>query len=405
MRKYIAFRCFAAGLALTGCQVVLAQSSVTLYGVVDTGVAYANSQTSLGSTSDGHSVVKMSNGVWAASKYGLLGSEDLGNSLKAIFKLEGGFNSANGAQQYANAMYGRTAYIGLTQPTFGTLTLGRQYAAYLQALLPYSPTNNLTGYFGAHPGDVDGLDTDYRVNNTIEYQSPILFGVTAFGSYSLGGVPGSFNAGSTWAAGLRYQTGPIGLATAFQRNNNSTPGGGAWGADSTMSNNGAQLGVSALTNGYQTAQAQQRFAVAGIYTFNSSWDVSVTYSNVQYIPGIRSAFTDTAIFNTGGIVLHWKAIQALDLSAGYSYTRATKANGIQSSAQYQQFNMSQYYALSKRTGLYAAEAYQSAGGDTLGTAGRSQIVNATATVGDGFQSTPSSSRSQFAAGIGIIHRF
>ncbi len=81
-------------------------------------------------------------------------------------------------------MFGRTAYVGLSQPMFGTLTLGRQYAAYLQALLPYSPTNNLTGYFGAHPGDIDGLDTDYRVNNTIEYQSPAVFGFTAFGSYS-----------------------------------------------------------------------------------------------------------------------------------------------------------------------------------------------------------------------------
>jgi predicted porin len=405
MKKRMLSRYFVAGLAMTGCQVVSAQSSVTLYGVVDTGVAYANSQTSLGSTSGGRSVVKMSNGVWAASKFGLIGSEDLGSSMKAIFKLEAGYNSATGAQQYANAMFGRTAYVGLTQPKFGTLTLGRQYAAYLQALLPYSPTNNLTGYFGAHPGDIDGLDTDYRVNNTVEYQSPTLFGVTAFGSYSLAGVPGSVNAGSTWAAGLQYQNGPIGLATAFQRSNNSTPGGGAWGADSTMSNNGAQLGVSALTNGYQTAQAQQRFALAGMYTFSSSWDVSVTYSNVQYIPGIRSAFTDTAIFNTGGIVIHWKAIQALDLTAGYSYTRATKANGIQSSAQYQQLNLSQYYALSKRTGLYAAEAYQRAGGNTLGTPGRSQVINATASVGDGFQSTPSSSRSQFATGIGIIHRF
>lgn len=405
MRMRFTSKYFVAGLAITSCQVALAQSSLTLYGVVDTGVAYVNSQASLGSTSGGRSVVKMSNGVWAASKFGLLGSEDLGNQLKAIFKLEGGFNSASGAQQYANAMFGRTAYVGLSHPMFGTLTLGRQYAAYLQALSPYSPTNDLTGYFGAHPGDIDGLDTDYRVNNTIEYQSPKFFGVTAFGSYSLAGVPGSLNAGSTWATGLQYQLGPIGLATAFQRSNNSTIGGGAFGADSTMSNNGAQLGVSALTNGYQTAQAQQRFAIAGLYTFSSAWDVAITYSNVQYIPGIRSAFSDTAIFNTGGIVLHWKPITAFDLAAGYSYTHATRANGIQSSAQYQQYNLSQYYALTKRTGLYAAEAYQRAGGETLGTPGESQVINATATVGDGFQSTPSSSRSQFAAGIGIIHRF
>ena len=44
-------------------------------------------------------------------------------------------------------------------------------------------------------------------------------------------------------------------------------------------------------------------------------------------------------------------------------------------------------------------------GKTLGTPGESSIINATATLGDGFQTSPSSSQSQFAAGVGIIHRF
>jgi predicted porin len=104
-------------------------------------------------------------------------------------------------------------------------------------------------------------------------------------------------------------------------------------------------------------------------------------------------------------VLHWHAASSLDLATGYSYTRATKANGIDSVAQYHQFNLSEYYSLSKRTGLYALQAYQRAKGKTLGTPGASSIINATATLGDGFQSAPSSSQSQFAAGVGIIHRF
>lgn len=382
-----------------------AQSSVTLYGSVDTGLAYSSSQTSLGSTSGGKSAILMSQGVWNASKFGLLGTEDLGNGLKTIFRLESGFNSANGGQQFANAMFGRAAYVGLTHPVYGTLTAGRTYAAYYQALSHYSPTNVLSGYFGAHPGDLDGLDTGYRANNTIAYQSSTFHGMTVYGSYSLGGVPGSFNSGSTWDGAFQYEVGPIGAAVAFQRTNNSTPNGGPWGANSTMSNNGAQQGVSAVTNGYQTAQAQQRFAVDGMYKFNSNVDISLVYSNVQYIPRIRSAFTDTAIFNTGGFVLHWKPSVPFDLGFGYSYTRATRANGITSSATYQQFNLSQYYSLSKRTGLYALEAYQRAGGQTLGTGGKVQIINATATIGDGFNGTPSSSKSQFAAGLGIVHRF
>ncbi|MGF6753790.1 putative porin [Paraburkholderia sp. GAS42] len=126
---------------------------------------------------------------------------------------------------------------------------------------------------------------------------------------------------------------------------------------------------------------------------------------MQYIPGTGSKFTDTAIWNTGGLVVHYKPTTQVDLAAGYSYTRATTSNGIHSAAQYQQFNLSLYHALSKRTGLYALEAYQRANGQTLGTSGKGNIINATASVGDGYQSAPSSSRSQFAGGVGIITRF
>ncbi|MFB9125086.1 porin [Paraburkholderia dipogonis] len=406
MNRNITMTRLACAIAALASAPVFAQSSVTLYGIVDTGIGYQSSQApSLGSTSGGKSKVNMINGVWAGSRFGLKGAEDLGAGTKAIFQLESGFNSATGAQQYTNAMFGRQAWVGVTNPTYGTLQAGRQYTAYYSMLSPYSPTTWLTGFYGAHAGDVDALDTIYRANNSLVYTSPKLYGFTFSGSYSLGGVPGSLNRGSTWSGAVQYIQGPVGLAVGFMRINNSTLGGGAYGADSTVSNNGAQPGVSAVTNGYQTAQAQQRFAVTGGYNFGGGWDVSAAYSNVQYIPGVGSSFRDTAIFNTGGVVLHWKPTVSWDFATGYSYTRATKANGITSSAQYQQVNLSEYYSLSKRTGLYALQAFQRTNGNTLGTAGSGHIISATATIGDGFQSAPSSSRSQFAAGVGIVHRF
>ncbi|MFL9910711.1 porin [Paraburkholderia sp. RL17-337-BIB-A] len=399
MKKAIATS--ALGLVALGAH---AQSSVTLYGIVDTGIGYQSSSTSLGSTTGGRSVVKMVNGIWAGSRFGLKGSEDLGGGTKAIFQLEEGFNSANGAQSVSGLMFSRQAYVGVANSTFGTLTAGRQYTSYYTLLSPYSPTTWLTGAYGAHPGDIDSLDTLYRANNSLVYTSPNMYGLTVSGSYSLGGVPGSTNAGSTWSAAVQYLNGPFGIAAGFQRINNSTPGGGAWGADSTTSNAGAQPGVSGINNGYQTAQAQQRIAVTGGYAFSSQWDVSFAYSNVQYIPGVNSRFVSQATFNTAGAVLHFKPLTALDLAAGYSYTRATESNGISSAATYQQFNLSQYYSLSKRTGLYALEAYQRAGGQTIGTNGRS-IIEATADIGDGQNGAPSSSRSQVAVGVGIIHKF
>jgi Outer membrane protein (porin) len=345
----------------------------------------------------------MVQGVWNGSRFGLKGAEDLGGGNKAIFQLESGFNLATGAQQYTNAMFGRQAWVGLTNPVYGTFTAGRQYTSYYTLLSPYSPTTWLSGSYGAHPGDLDELDTVYRANNSLVYMSPTLYGLTVGASYSMAGVPGSVNQGSTWSGAIRYVNGPFGIAAGITRINNSTPGGGGYGADSTTTS-GGQSGVTAVTNGYQTAQAQQRIAVAGGYAFTQTLDVSFTYSNVQYIPGINSSFKTTAIFNTVGVVLHWKPTTAVDLAAGYSYTRASKANGINSSAQYQQFSLAQFYSVSKRTSFYVAEGYQRANGKTLGTDGVS-VINATATIGDGFQSAPSSSPSQFAASIGIVHRF
>src|SRR6516225_9836357 len=255
----------AAALLVTGTSLFAiqasAQSSVTLYGIVDTGIGYQSSSTTLGSTSGGHSAFKMINGVWAGSRFGLKGAEDLGGNTKAIFTLEEGFNSATGAQSVNGLMFNRQAFVGVTNPTYGSLTAGRQYASYYQLLSPYSPTTWLTGFYGAHPGDLDGLDTIYRANNTLLYMSPKIYGFKFSGSYSFAGVPGSVNQGSTWAAAIQYAQGPVGVAVGFSRINNSTVNGGAFGTDSATSNAGAQAGVSAVTNGFQTAQAQQRFAV------------------------------------------------------------------------------------------------------------------------------------------------
>src|SRR5262249_369262 len=154
----------------------------------------------------------------------------------------------------------------------------------------------------------------YRANNTLLYMSPSLYGFKFSGSYSFAGVPGSVNQGSTWSTAVQYQQGPVGLAVGFSRINNSTTGGGAFRPGATTANAGTATGVSPVTNGYRTAQAQQRFAVGAGYTFNSQFDITATYTNVQYIPGAGSSFHNEAIWNTGGIVLHWKPATAWDFA-------------------------------------------------------------------------------------------
>ncbi|RDU94923.1 porin [Trinickia dinghuensis] len=389
----------AAALLMSGG--VFAQSSVTLYGVIDAGIGYLNNQApSTGATTGGKSVVKMLEGVWGGERFGLMGSEDLGGGTKAIFKLEEGFSSLNGAQGKTGLAFNRASWVGLDNATYGTFTAGRQYTPYYTLLSPYSPTTWLTGAYGAHPGDLDALDTDYRINNALVYTSPTFAGFKMSGMYALGGQAGSFNLGSTWSLAAQYMMGPAGVAVGFARFNNATENGGAWNAASTAYSGTGEQGVSSITNGYQNAAAQQRFAVTGGYKFSPQWDVSATYSNVQYIPGISGGFASKAIFNTGGAVLHFSPAPAWDLAAGYSYTRATTANGIQDAASYQQVNLTQLYNLSKRTRIYVLEAYQRANGQTLGSNGKP--VAATASIGE---QSAAATRSQFAATIGINHQF
>ncbi|CAG9265003.1 porin [Paraburkholderia unamae] len=380
-----------------------AQSSVTLYGTIDNALAWSSNQTTLGSAANGHHNFQMAPGTWDGSKFGFQGREDLGNGWAAIFNLMSRFNSANGNAQFTNAMFGQQAWVGMTNPGYGSLTLGRQLTSYYWMISSWSPTNWLTGFSGAHPGDIDNFDTIYKTSNTVLYKSPTFYGLSASGAYALGGVPGSLSTGSSWSAGLQYKLGAFGIGAGIERFNNATPGGGAWDPNSTASQAG-QIGVSALTNGYRTAAAQQRIAVAGGYAITSNVDVSATYSNVQYVPGIGSAFRTTAVWNTFGAVVHVRVAAVWDLAAGYSYTRASRANGIASGAQYQQGSLAEYYSLSKQTGIYFLQAYQRAGGQTLGSDGIS-IIPATATIGDGFNSSPSATRNMMTVAAGLIHRF
>ncbi|HXZ10063.1 MAG TPA: porin, partial [Paraburkholderia sp.] len=102
-----------------------AQSSVTLYGIIDAGVSYVNH--SKNATGGSSNLFKYDDGVAQGSRWGLRGTEDLGGGLKAIFLLESGFNSGNGTMGQSSTLFGRQAFVGLTKDGIGSFTMGRQY--------------------------------------------------------------------------------------------------------------------------------------------------------------------------------------------------------------------------------------------------------------------------------------
>ncbi|WP_414693471.1 porin, partial [Paraburkholderia madseniana] len=78
-------------------------SSVTLYGVIDVGLDFTNN-------SGGKQLFKMQDGTYDGmygSRWGLKGEEDLGGGLKAVFKLENGFNLNNGTLGQGGREFGR----------------------------------------------------------------------------------------------------------------------------------------------------------------------------------------------------------------------------------------------------------------------------------------------------------
>src|ERR1700737_875083 len=124
MSKKIVILIALAGLS----EAAQAQSSVTLYGVADDGITYTNNQ-------GGHANYQTFSGGLGGSKFGFLGSEDLGGGTKAIFQLESGYDLNSGKLGYNQRLFGRQAYVGLSG-NYGSVKLGRQYDFMVTNLQP-----------------------------------------------------------------------------------------------------------------------------------------------------------------------------------------------------------------------------------------------------------------------------
>ncbi|BEU21196.1 porin [Paraburkholderia terrae] len=181
------------GLCSTGA---FAQSSVTLYGMVDLGVQYLTN-----ANSKHDSVVGFQSGNVYPSNWGLTGREDLGGGYAAIFKLESGINMANGAMQSPTSFFNRSAYVGVSTP-YGAITAGRQYKIMFDMSLYYDPT--FQGQYSLLSAGL--IPNGTTVANMVKYRSVTVGGLSGEAAYSFGQQqPGHMAAGTYAAAGLDYQ--------------------------------------------------------------------------------------------------------------------------------------------------------------------------------------------------------
>ncbi|MDR6420290.1 putative porin [Paraburkholderia phenoliruptrix] len=372
-----------------------AQSSVTLYGIIDEGF-------NINTNSGGKHLYNLSSGVMQGSRFGLRGTEDLGGGLKALFVLENGFDVNNGKLGQGGLMFGRQAYVGLSSQ-FGTVTLGRQYDSVVDYVGPLEAGDQWGGYIAAHPGDIDNFNNAYRTNNTVKYTSADYGGLKFGGTYSFGGVAGNFSSNQIWSLGVGYNNGPLVLGAGYL--NARTPA-----AQGGLFNNGGQSPLPAANAavsspvyaGFASANTYQVIGAGGAYTFGAA-TVGLTYSNIRFAnlgASYASPFKgQTATFNNAEVNFKYQLTPALLVGAAYDYTRGTEING-NSRAQYHQGAVGVDYFLSKRTDVYVIGVYQHATGETVNAAGA--VVAATAGI-NGLSG--SSNQNQLAARVGIRHKF
>lgn len=192
--------------ALTG--VAQADSNVTIYGVVDGAVRTANHQ-----TADGGRLSSVDNGLLQGSRLGFKGQEDLGNGLKAVFQLESGFNINNGTQDQNGGAFSRIATVGLSDATYGTLTIGRQnslaYDTILATDVYHSDASNtvLAGY----QAQLTGMRWDNSVKYTNNFNN---FNVGL--QYSAGNEAGNTSRNSGYGVNAGYTASNWGVQGVYQ---------------------------------------------------------------------------------------------------------------------------------------------------------------------------------------------
>lgn len=377
--------------ALASAGAAHAQSSVTLYGTIDTSLTYVhNAQGNKNLWALGNS----SAGNLSGTRWGIKGTEDLGAGLKAIFQLENGFDPSTGKLGQGSRLFGRQAYVGLTSDSLGSVTLGRQYDPLIDLVQGITEDN----YFGsafATAGDVDNYDNSFRVNNAVKYTSPVWSGLQFEAMYSFGGIAGSTGSEQSYSAAAAYNNGPIALAAGYFYAANSPASAGprsptaGWNSTSDGTFDGP------INSGYQTAHSLGIARVAGQYTLGQ-FTLGAAYSNSQYRRDSASVFASNEKYNTGQGFVNYQATKALLVGLGYSYT---KSSG-DTSATYHQVSLGADYSLSKRTDVYVTAAYQHASGETgNGTGG---TMAAQASIGSyGYAGTST----QEMVNLGLRHKF
>lgn len=337
-----------AALCATGA--AHADSSVTLYGILDAGLMYLSHSTpGLNGTTGAGRQFTLTNSGYSSSLWGLKGTEDLGGGLKATFKLESGISVSNGGYDNPgsnNGLFNRVAEVGLSNQ-YGTVMAGLQFSPFFDIVYDLDPRG--ASEFGSMVTPLldNTLIAAIFMPNAISYTSPDISGFQFAGLFGFGGVAGDFQKGRSWSLSAKYTNGTFLV-----------------GAGYISVNNAGNAGLTAI-GGFYPANVRAYTAGAS-YKFGGV-TVKAAFTNFKANSApVTDTSTDTSVnVYSGGA--DWFVLPYLDLNAGIYYQQDRVHSGSRSITA----ALGTQYLLSKRTALYAQVGFVnnkcSANGQCLGS--------------------------------------
>ena len=325
----------ASVLSALACSAAVA-ADVTLYGVVDTSLVFTavDAKNGAGRTNS----FEMSSGEEWGSRWGIRGTEDLGNGYSVGFDLQSGIRTDNGTAQYSR-IFAREASIHVKGP-FGKLTMGR-----MDALIGTRTSagrmqviNAWGDGYGPYNPCIQNVMSEYGyLDNAVFYESPKMAGFTLRAQYSMGS-DGSENKASTnryAAATAMYDNGPV---TVF-------------------------LGADRVFYGHEPgAEVDDSLTV----TLGGKYDLGFMrlHAGVQYFDEVLTStfrgFSWTGVPSKmkgfGGSVSAGVPLGGGNLMLGVAYLDAEAADSLKSDVDVKRVvgGVGYQYPLSKRTHLYCA---------------------------------------------------
>ena len=272
-----------------------AQSNVTIYGRIE--VSAIDLKFNATPTKPSSSLKTLSSD---ASLLGFRGTEDLGDGLRAFFKLETGYQLDTGSQSSPTQFWNRESYVGLGSTTWGSVQLGSQYAPAVFMSGRVDPFHRLG--LGANPNLFQGpRGYTLTYNNAIQYLTPDFSGASGKLLVSAGeGAP----TGRSYSAQAQYAKGPIFVGATYDQLKVAAPAVGLTGAP-------VWSRTAALTATYD-------FGVANVFSWYQTNRIDNLPNNNGFSVGA------TVPIGQGAIVGSYSRIKAGDQTAtqgaiGYDY--------------------------------------------------------------------------------------